>query len=502
MKGEGWLLSNYLKRELMVLFYVINKNETSTDEISQNLSISKRAVKETISTINQHFVEYQNIEKFILIEKTGIIQIRSELKSNALSDAYELKLCLLKNTALFNYCVLLVTRSSITKDEIMEELFISLSYLNKLTQQLNQYFSAFGFGVTNTELGYCLEGNEINIRLFSYLFLQDSFQDIDWPFPTITIKSIYSDIPSEILVDSHKRSNSKNRSLSILYAVLKTRIKKQNYTSQPKAESMQSFFSIIQENFDIALIFQKDTFGSLNIETKATEIHYFNFLFRVFNSDVIPKSEKVELGKIFFEADHPYCTLSKDILAASSGLIHHELSDRNKYLFVYFITLFNVLFFLIGDAVDGFTNLFIPPLSFRVNAKDEYMTAIKNKIASFTDNKSQFSLLASLLYTLYTSELKPEIKIYLQMSKDFTSSFFIENRLNNFFNNNQIIITDNYSLADIVVTDTLERSTSTLNNTIFYLDSISNETCWNELLSLIQRAYSEKQNIQKERAHL
>lgn len=83
MKGEGWLLSNYLKRELMVLFYVINKSETSTDEISQNLSISKRAVKETISTINQHFVEYQNIEKFILIEKTGIIQIRSELKSNA-----------------------------------------------------------------------------------------------------------------------------------------------------------------------------------------------------------------------------------------------------------------------------------------------------------------------------------------------------------------------------------------------------------------------------------
>ena len=86
------------------------------------------------------------------------------------------------------------------------------------------------------------------------------------------------------------------------------------------------------------------------------------------------------------------------------------------------------------------------------------------------------------------------------MSKDFTARFYIEKKLGSFFNTDQIEITDDYSLSDIIVTDTLERNT--VSKHIFYLDSVSNNSNWEELLYLIQRVYLDKQRNQIQNVRL
>ena len=494
------MIPDYLKKELSVLFFIINKDQTTTSEISQKLELTKRTVRETLSTINTHFEEHQKLKDFVLIKKSGIIQIHCDFKSNALAAAYTLKLQLLKSSVLFNYTVLLLTRTSLTKDEVLSELFISSSYLNRLTQKLNKFFSDFCFGITIRDRRYYLIGNEMNIRLFSYLFLQDSFQDIEWPFSAITIEGIHNNVPEDILLDSPKRSSTKNRALYILYAILQTRIKKQKYITPPESKLMQTFFMIVQENFDVTLIFQKDSLGHLERNMKETEIQYFNFLSQIFISDIIPKHEKIKLGKVFFTLEHSYCALSKNILTASSILVKQKISDDQQALFIYYITMFNAFYSLVGDTIDCFMKLFTPPPSFHLNVKSSYLSLIKDKISSLTNNENQNNILANLLYTLHTSEIKSEVNLYLQLSKDFTTSFLVENNLKSFFNSKQIIITDNYSLSDIVITDTLERSTS--GKKVFYLDSINNEHSWKELLYLIQDTYLDKQAIQKKRIHL
>ncbi|MCX4169268.1 MULTISPECIES: hypothetical protein [Enterococcus] len=142
-----------------------------------------------------------------------------------------------------------------------------------------------------------------------------------------------------------------------------------------------------------------------------------------------------------------------------------------------------------------FTKLFIPPLTYHSDINDEYINELQKSIAPFNLSKSHNYLLVSLLHVLFISELKTEIKIYLRMSKDFMAGFFIERRLKGLFNENQIIITEDYSVADIVVTDTLERAIC--DKKVFYLDSISNMDSWRKLLSLIQHSYLDKQMMQK-----
>lgn len=494
------MIPDYLRKELSVLFFIINKNQTTTSKISQELELSKRTVRETLSTINAHFEEHQQLKGFIEIQKSGSVRIHSSFKAQAIDAAYNLKLQLLKKNTLFNYTILLLTRTSLDQTEVIDKLFISASYLNKLTHALNEFFSGFHFTIATVKGQYSLVGNEMNIRLFSYLFLQDSFQDIEWPFQNISLESIRKNVPGEILMDSHKRSNTKNRSLYILYAILQTRVKSQKYVIQPTNKLIQTLFKMVQENFDIALIFQQNRFGSLEKDVKKTEIDYFNFLSRIFISDIIPKKEKINLGKTFSKENHPYCTLSIEILRVSSTLINDQTSEDDYCLFHYYITLFNTFYFLVGDTLDSFTSLFIPSLSYHSHVQNEYMSTIRTNLASLTISENHKKFLSNLLYTLYTSEIKSEVTIYLQLSKDFTASFFIENRLSNLFNPEQIMITDNYSLSDVVITDTLERTES--NKKIFYLDSIDNENRWKELIFLIQNTYLDKQNTQKERIHL
>lgn len=499
-KGEDYVIPDYLRREISVLFFIINKEQTTTKEIAESLQLTPRKVRDTLTIINKHFEEFHSISSFILIKNSGMIKINSEFKEHSVSSAYSLKLQLLKNNATFNYTVLLLTRSSLNKDHILNELFISPSYLNILTQKLNEFFSSFDFRITVREGYYTLVGDEMNIRLFSYLYLQDSFHDLEWPFQDISLHSIRASVPEEILEESYKRSFTKNRSLYILYAILQTRIHSNHRLVQPESLLTRTLFTIIFESFDAAVIFQKNSFGSLDDSTKNNEILYFNFLSHLFISDIIPIEEKIKLGKTFFESDHSYCTFSRDVLAASSVLINDKLSDQNRHLVLYYLTLFNAFYFLVGDTIDCFAQLFIPPLSFRSNVQNDYMNVIKKTVSIYTKDENHTKYLSSLLYTLHTANIKTEVTIYLQLVKDYSASFYIENSLMNFFNKEHINITDNYEIADIVVTDTLVRSDS--KKKVFYLNSIENDGRWDELLFLIQRVYLEKQHIQKEKFSL
>lgn len=490
------MLPNYLKRELSILFFVINKKQTTTDEISQSLTFSKRVVKENLFIINKHFTEYLSIENFILSKKTGLITVRPELQTNAVSYAYHLKLFLLKNNVLFNYCVLLVTSEAIEKKQILEKLFISPSYLHKLTQRLNHFFEPFDFKVNRTNHLYSLEGNEMNIRLFTYLFLQDSFQDFEWPFPTISIESLHDNAPKELLEEAFKRPHTKNRTVDIISAILQIRISKNHYVHQSKSIDIQTFLTLVQDAFDITVPFQKGYSSPIPENDKKVEIQYLNVLSHIFISDIIPKKEKIKLGKLFFEHNHSFCTLSKEILLSSIHIESFTVSKEHQYLCMYYLTFLNAFYFLVGHAVHHIISLFIPSPTFHLHIQSHYLKEITDKITPIVDNADHRTLIATALYTLFSSKRSAQIKIYLQMIKDFTASYFIENRLLSLYNPSSVIITDDYSLADIIVTDTLERGDPS--KKVFYLDSVNNKESWQELMHLIQQFYLDRQDLQND----
>lgn len=478
------MFPNYLKKELSVLFFVINKQKTSLNEISNTLSLSKRMAKESIMTINNHCDQI-----FIVSDNSGAITIHPELKMNALSHAYKLKLSLLKNNVLFNYCVLLITKPKIEREKILEQLFISRTYLNKLTRQLRTFFSHFNFTITIQKGYYSLEGDEMNIRLFSYLFLHDSYQDLEWPFQTISIEYIKKQLKKETAENFLNMSSTNTRAIYFVYAIIHTRVLHEYYMFLPISDDMRAMFTIFSNNFDVTLIFQKDFLNDLSPKNKLNEMFYFNFLTHIFISNIIPREEKVNMGDVFLSENHPYCVLSRKILNNFTNSNNVILLAKDKASMMYFITLLNTFYFLVDDTFNDFINLLIPQPWFHLNLQNIRLENIKNKLDPLIYKHNHQELLSCLLYTLARSYVKPKITIYIQVSKDFTSNYMIETRLFNLYNPENVVVTKNYQMADIIITDTLEKAPA--NKKIFYIDSINNEKNWEELVTIIQKTYLE-----------
>ncbi|HAP4842879.1 TPA: hypothetical protein IUX64_002268, partial [Enterococcus faecalis] len=113
------MFPSYLTNELEILFYIVKRAHTSLNEISSNLKISKRTVKENLIKINQEFEDTYQIQHFIVSNNNGIVCVNPAYRKSAVEYAYTLKLNLLKNNVQFNYCVQLVTHSSIDKNELI-----------------------------------------------------------------------------------------------------------------------------------------------------------------------------------------------------------------------------------------------------------------------------------------------------------------------------------------------------------------------------------------------
>ena len=114
-------------------------------------------------------------------------------------------------------------------------------------------------------------------------------------------------------------------------------------------------------------------------------------------------------------------------------------------------------------------------------------------MAKLVHQETHLELLSQLLYTLSVSEKKVQVRIYLQIIKDFYANYFIKTRLSSLYNTNAISITEDFTNVDIIITDSFEKATS--NQDIFYLDSIENEESWHELTEFIQQKYMAKLNV-------
>lgn len=477
----------YLNIEIEVLFYIIKKKSTTLNDVSASLGVSKRIVKENIIKINTSMEDYFSVIGFIVSNNFGSICVNSNYKYCSLEYAYNLRLYLLKSNVLFNCCVKLVTHSKISREHLIRSLFISEYYLPKLIHKLNIFFEEFGITILNNQGIYCLEGNELSIRLFSYLFLQDAFQEVDWPFEDIPK-------PQQILQNSDKWASTKKRALYLLYTVLSIRVADNKFLIAPFSKDMMSFFEIIYQDFDISSLIHPNFFSIIKLgKSKKIEMLYFSFLSRIFLPYIFSMEQKKKLGKYFSASEHPFCILAKKIFTKIASLINVNglENDERKYLYLYYIVIFNA-WCLLNDENKDALSFYIPFTHFELPQNTLLFSKIKEEILSVVNDRKHTNLLSNLICSLSISEKKGQLSIYIQVIKSFTTEIFIRNRLTSFYNKQNIYITDSYDEADIVITDTYERFNKSSGKEIFYLDSIEDELILNELNELIRIKYREK----------
>ena len=351
------------------------------------------------------------------------------------------------------------------------------------------FFKIFDIVIVSIKGIYQLTGNELSIRVFSFIFLQDSFQELAWPFSKISLEEIKKSLPDELLERSYKNVRMKKRAFYILYAIFKTRTSAQNFLKMPHSKNLHSFFILINQYSHVTLFFLEHSFADIQCETRKTEILYFNFLSRIFIPYIFSEKQTKQIEKLFIESNHPYCVLSKKLFKQVAYL----LTNQHDYQYVYYLSIFNAWYFLTEGNYYTFLTLYLPQPEICTPSDVAYFNRIKGTVAKLVHQETHLELLSQLLYTLSVSEKKVQVRIYLQIIKDFYASYFIKTRLSSLYNTNAISITEDFTNADIIITDSFEKATS--NQDIFYLDSIENEESWHELTEFIQQKYMAKLNV-------
>lgn len=450
------MIPNYLQKELLILFFIINKEKTTINEISNNLNINKRLVKKNIYSINNHALEAINLESFLSSSNTGFISINPVFEEHSLLYAYQIKLYLLKQHSIFNYCVLLTTQVIINEEDILNHLHISKTYLNKLTYTLNEEYKKFGFQIEKKEKNYYLNGNEINIRLFSYLFLKETFQSIEWPFKNN--KNIIKNI-----ITKNTNFNILDDSIIIFITIINNRLEKDFTLKNIHNENIKNALTEIGKlsNIDIS----NNIFNKNNNEICKIENLYLIFFIHIFIPSMIKKTIKIKFGEKFFKTQNIFYTNTKNILLKNQKKTY--LKKEKLYLFSYYLNISNILYLIIGDPIIHFISVFNPPIN----------TNIKNNYLKF---------LNQIKYNLYNSIEQKKVILYLDISKNFLASYSIENKLLTLYNPNTIKLTTNYKDADLIITDKINKN---INNKIFYFDIQKYDNSFNKLTTIINKIY-------------
>ena len=206
-KKEVFMLIEARKKELLVLQMVIQKNNCSLQELSNDLHIPKRTIKELIRKINVSLKQFLLIDEFIYSNHKGEIQTKETDQTKKLAVFSKLKLCYLKESNRFNYLMLLINylQTAVPKKYLLEQLYISPSYLEKLTKQLNHSLKKFHLRILSVKNCCTLEGNELSIRLYLYFFLSDTFGGNDWPFSSLELNALKMNSTDEQIEKISKR---------------------------------------------------------------------------------------------------------------------------------------------------------------------------------------------------------------------------------------------------------------------------------------------------------
>ncbi|MBP2099971.1 helix-turn-helix domain-containing protein [Enterococcus rivorum] len=490
------MLSTSKQKELLVLYSIIQKKQT-LHSLSINLNIPKHTVKNYIQNLNYEIEQSFTSSIFIESNKKGEYWIPNKYSEKKILVFHELKLDHLKKSSYFQLLVLLTTNFQVSSKEVTEKLFITSSYLTRITKTLNKELVAYGFQITNSKTYLSLTGDEFSIRLFSFIFLNNSFQLLEWPFEQITKEELAPILPKETIADSTIATNS----VYFWFAIVHTRVQHQAFLPNPDIATADAL-NLIKENYHLLNDFNYHIFSDIEKSYLANESLYFIFASLFILSDIVPYQQMVHLGTLFSKQNFLASEFSKLLIDATKIKFNRTFTDETESLFIYFFTIMYLAFQLLNSKSHLFFELYFPRVSYIVpkdNPKraniEEFFDVFLNDFfqINLEEEKEAFvfkEIFYTLIYRLLLMGKKVEVFIYLRISKDITGNAYFKNKISQIFNPEVVLITDNIEEANLIVADTFEFSKT--NKSVFVLGSSKKYEQWVDLTQIIQKMILKK----------
>ncbi|MHC5251031.1 helix-turn-helix domain-containing protein [Listeria kieliensis] len=479
---------NYLLKgkitELAILRQLDFHPTRTAEELRTSLQLTRSTLQRKLQNLKE---DLQALSKDLQISIPA--PYTYQLKKNASlpdSEVFQrLQLHYLKQSPIFRLMVIVLTSSKpVPFSALLDQLFVSPSYLARLIKQANIELEVFNLQLDTTkENTIYLKGQEHPIRLFSFLFLTYSFQQIEWPFSSIS--------QTEILQQAHSAVYALSETQQSFYCYLFAiwELRKKQGTLSPLPNEKQAVLTLLCEKNDLSY----GLYSSSKISSQ--EFEFFNLYIRVFISDSIPVSLKQQIATLLDRKKNRYLFL-QDMQQLGDYFIDFfqlQLKESTRQYFSYFFTINCLLL----QTISGKTNPFFQIASnfedLSVQTNDKHSLQIQH----FLDNLKQhqpdwqtnYHLAPNVLYTqdmfytLLKLTYKPSIRVFVQFTKNLMGRAFLMTELHALFQPERIQFVHHIEQADLIISDTTEHQPDVI---YFFMDNIFAIDQWRALLNLIQ----------------
>jgi|GEM_PF-4692502 len=486
------MLPTSKKKELYILYYILSSEASSLKTIEEDIGIPVRNAKAIIYRLNKAIEEKLNDKNFLYATNHGNIMVDSIYEQRKFEVFFKLRLAFYEESSMYKMLIFLINHPAITRDELVDRLFISTSSFNRIYQDLNRFLKQFELRIIGKNNHFQFEGKELNIRLTLFHLTYFVYQDIEWPFTAISLETIDSLLRKKFDKIGRVQSEAKRRCVYFLYAIIQTRADEGHLISDEYSSDIHEILTLFQSSKEVQ-IFNKRIIEKQSIETKELELRFGEFFGRVYFPELDNRSEQIDRGKKMAQGNNKFLVFSRSVIEEIDCLFQLT-KDDDFYLRIYEFTLFLCLITILGPTFPQLHLIGLPHYTRSFDFNEARMAAIEKGINKYLDialSKETLAEITSFLYTIYESNRVKPISIFLEFTKNLSAEYVVRRRITQIYNGQYIYFTDKIEHADLVIFD-VNSVAKPLDSHYFYLSSINSNALWKELFTIIQKIINDK----------
>ncbi|EOH99875.1 hypothetical protein UAW_01028 [Enterococcus haemoperoxidus ATCC BAA-382] len=476
---------NKKKLELFKELIFKDSEKVSFTYLQHYLDISLSTLKRYFNELESDIQKNEDLKMIDFERSTGSFQLNNHSHFKIDYLIVHLRLHYLNESLQFKIISSILTRSYLTADELADDLFVSIPYLYKQINALNEQLKSFHIKVVfHSNENLC--GEEKQMRMFCFYFYWNAYRGTIIPFE-FELSCVFTS--PELIESLEKRYPSSV--IKRIKLMLGITIMRQYKFPIKLPDEIKSILKPFEVTTEISRLVKRYFISE-------DEHLFFNLMLRSFISDIDSSQEKISLFDKFPRSSS---------LVFSSELLVNEyeknfspstsMTPKQKSSIFYYV--------LIGLVHSTFFEI-NPMYFFRqvmINEQDnteflkKYLKRHPNNFRfykKFRKDHPEFTIdstfnfgICMLLSILTDMFLIPTISIYIQYSSNNFGTVFIKNRILTLFNAESITFTNQISESDIAIIDNFEVHAEKEQQTFFFVNSFLDERMWLELIMVIQK---------------
>ncbi|MGX7245151.1 helix-turn-helix domain-containing protein [Enterococcus quebecensis] len=476
---------NKKKLELFKKLIFKDGEKVSFTYLQHYLDISLSTLKRYFNELETDVQKNEDLKMIIFEKNTGGFQVNnySDFKIDYL--LIHLRLHYLNESLQFKIISCILTKSYLTADELAEELFVSVPYLYKQINTLNEQLKNFHIKVVfHSNENLC--GEEKHLRMFCFYFYWNAYRGTIIPFES-ELSCVFS--CPDIIDSLEKRySSSVINRIKLMLGI--TMMRQFKYQIQLPTE-IKNILKPFEVTTEISMLVKRYFISE-------DEHLFFNLMLRSFISDIDTSKEKIILFDMFPRSSS--LVFSSELLVneyeksfySSASMTSKQKANIFYYLLIGLVhsTFFeiNPMYFFRQVMINEQSNTeFLKKYLKRHPKNYRFYKKFRKNHPEFTVDPT-FNFGICMLLTILTDMfLIPTVSIYIQYSSNNFGSVFIKNKLLTLFNPESINFTKQIHEANIAIVDNFEVHEEKEEQTFFFVNSFLDERMWLDLIIVIQK---------------